>query len=225
MKFKEQSSGSIAFLISQEDVENCKTKILEKLKNKSDKDLETGFISKNEYDEISRLIRLKDFERLKLNSLTFSTDSDSMVIGSLGEFAFGEYLTHLNMPFEYKDKLDHDYIINNTKIEIKTKKQTVPNDPISKKFESSINNYSKNYQLNDNDFYVFCRIYYNNISKNIEYGWLISYMKKIDYYKKSVFWEEGEKDPSNGLVFKKDAWNLEYSEMNKMIGFKREFII
>lgn len=117
--------------------------------------------------------------------------------GFLGEEIVKKYLsTNSSNTYNY------DLIINELKLEVKSKKTTVkPKDY----YECSIASYNPNQKC---DYYVFVRVL-DDYSK----GWILGYEEKGEYFRKAKFLRKGQKDGDNGFTVKADCYNLEISQL------------
>ncbi len=192
-----------------------------------------NIISKEEYDKYidelakSNLSNLKINE--KLNFRTISTEGDQMIIGGLGEIIVGKFVKELGFNGSFGNSKKSDICLINKngkeiKLEIKTKKQTDHKDPIEMKRDATINDYNKDYQLKDDDYYVFCRVAKDKVSEQFDKVWILGYIKKSEYFNHSELkaWAKGDIDPENNHVYHTDCWNLKYNYLKPMSSFKDE---
>ncbi len=128
--------------------------------------------------------------------------------GRVGEIAFASYVGA-----EIADDYDYDLILNGEKIEIKTKRRTVP---IKGHYEVSVASTS----LHQNpDRYVFISVQFKRKKGFNYYGlekvWLCGDMKADEYLKKSRVWKKGEVDESNNFVTLVDMHNLSIDKLDQ----------
>ena len=98
--------------------------------------------------------------------------------------------------------------VDNKKIEVKSK--TCKSIPKSN-YEGSIPSYYKQ----KCDYYVF-----NRILNDFKTIWIMGFISKEDFENKRRKIRKGETDQSNGLVFKENAYNIFYHELNSIREFK-----
>lgn len=118
------------------------------------------------------------------------------ITGFIGEYMVADYLRA-----EFSNTHDYDLIRNGIKIDVKTKRCTSPPRP---DYECSVSTYYKQMC----NFYIFCRVL-----TDYSQGWILGIIKRDDFFKKAKMYKKGTRDPSNGMVFKADSWNLEISKL------------
>ena len=135
------------------------------------------------------------------------TEGEGNKYGAIGEIIVFDY--HKNKGFDVnnkiigKDKYEYDLIINEFKVEIKTKRtRFYPQG----RFLCSISNHNINQEC---DFYFFVRVL-----EDMRTGFLLGYKSKDDFFKNAQFNEKGSTDV-NGWVFKADCWNLPVKDLDK----------
>lgn len=141
----------------------------------------------------------------QLGTLSHSIRNGSgNIAGFLGEECF---------LYHYPDAIrvngyEFDMVLNNFKVEIKTKDRTI--EP-SSHFECSISTHNPNQET---DFYFFVSL----LRQGDDYtkGYLLGYMDKDTYFKKAIMRKKGDIDPSNNFTVKHDCWNLPISQLNQI---------
>jgi hypothetical protein len=129
------------------------------------------------------------------------TEGKGNIAGFLGEEIALSFLIH---SLE-KNTFDFDIILNDLKIDIKTKRTSVIPLP---HFECSVSNYNTKQEC---DIYLFTRVL--EIDGFISRGWLLGYIEKKRFYEKAIFHKQGEVDSDNNFTFKADCYNLSISEL------------
>jgi len=104
----------------------------------------------------------------------------------------------------------HDLVLENKRLEVKTKDRTVIPRTY---YECSVPSYNTH---QDADYYVFVSL----LRKGDEYvkGYIVGYMRKSEYYQKARHLKRGDLDTSNNFVVKADCWNLPISELRTWKG-------
>ena len=137
-------------------------------------------------------------EAQQLGSLHGSIENgDGNYAGIFGELVFQRVLGgRRDNTYEY------DIFYNNTRIDVKTKRRTVPPKP---GYMCSIASYNTEQQ---------CDIYYF-ISVLDDYSavWLLGYLDTPTFYEKAKFCKKGDYEPSNGYVYKADCWDLPHAAL------------
>lgn len=129
------------------------------------------------------------------------TSGEGNLIGFLGEIIVAEYFGGI-----IQNTYDYDIIINNKKIDVKTKKTTVIPEP---NYLASVAAYNTKQKC---DSYYFVRI---DLDKKV--GYLLGGLSKKSFFEKAVFYKEGDLDPSStfGWRFKADCYNVKFYELKK----------
>lgn len=126
------------------------------------------------------------------------TNGEGNYAGFLGEEAVKQYL-NAEYSKDY-DVYNHDLLVNNFKIEVKTKRRTV-HPKLS--YEVSI---AKTSDFQIPDYYVFTSV-------DGEYIWIIGYISYDEYFKISRFIPKGTFDVTNRFTCNRDMYNLENSKL------------
>jgi len=127
------------------------------------------------------------------------TKGKGAFFGKLGERLFKKKFTES----KYVNNFDHDFILRNSRIEIKTKVRTVEPEP---HFNVTVAEFNIN---QDCDYYVFVQI-----QKDLSCGYLLGYIKKSDFYKKARLNKLNESDTQN-FDFRANCYNLKINELNQ----------
>ena len=128
------------------------------------------------------------------------TKGQGNIHGFLGEIIVSKFLD-----IEISNTYDYDMIFNNIKIDVKTKRVTTPPRDY---YECSVANLNTKQRC---DIDVFTRIL-----KDMTQGWILGYINKEDYFKKSTFMKKGEVDPSNNWKVSTDCYNLPINKLNNI---------
>ena len=139
-------------------------------------------------------------EAEELGDLNGSIESgDGNYAGLFGELVFSEVFDA-----QRRNTYDYDVIFDGKKVDVKTKRRSVPPKPY---YECSIADFNTEQS---------CDIYYFvSIEEGYDKVWLLGYKDTDEYYEQASFHEEGEVDPDNNFVFKADCWNLPISELDR----------
>ena len=152
------------------------------------------------------------------------TKGEGNVAGFLGEEAFCSY-TGASIVMD-KNMYDYDVILDDIKIEIKTKRRTVT--PKSH-YDVSVANTSKHQKP---DEYVFLSLEFSNakvktngqkIYEGLKSIWLLGSKDSKEYFEQATKWNTGDIDTSNKFVTLTDMWNLPSSRLdNKYVDLYRQ---
>ena len=147
-------------------------------------------------NQIKRAENLYEFKGLNGSIMS----GESNIYGALGEILVHDYFESFHPKFI--SNFDYDLIIKDFKIDVKTKRTTVkPKDH----YLCSICLFNVRQNC---DYYFFCRV-----RENLKTGYLLGYIEKCDFFKKSTFYKKGEKD-CNGFTFKADGFHIKINELN-----------
>ena len=131
------------------------------------------------------------------------TKGQSNIYGALGEVVVYDFFKGKGFDVSNNSTYDYDLIINNHKVDVKTKRTNViPKDD----YLCSISAFNTRQKC---DFYFFLRI-----NENMQDCYLLGYKSKFDFYQEAIFNKKGDKDV-NGWDFKDDCFNLAISKLNK----------
>lgn len=125
--------------------------------------------------------------------------------GFLGEILTAEYLKA-----DHKNTYQYDLILSNGKtIDVKTKRcRSVPKP----EYDVSIASYNTK---QDTDYYVFTRT-----KGDYSTVWLLGYIEKELYFKQATERKKGDRDPTNGFLFRADCWNLAIGDLKNIDDLK-----
>ena len=131
------------------------------------------------------------------------TKGNSDIYGALGEVIVHDHFKKNGNNVSYTGGYEYDMIINQKKIEIKTKKVARLNT------EFVLASVSAHNTRQNCDFYFFCQV-----SADKSKGWLLGWKSKKDFYEQAFFKRKGDID-EDGFVFKGDCYNLKIKDLNK----------
>lgn len=129
---------------------------------------------------------------------------DGNIAGVLGELCFLEHYKNAKLSNTY----DYDIILNNLKIEVKTKVRTVIPKP---SYECSVANFNIKQRA---DYYYFVSLLVQN-QKYLK-GFLLGGLDKIEYFSTAKELKKGTIDPTNNFTVKADCWNLPISNLRSL---------
>ena len=148
---------------------------------------------------IERAKKLYDFGELN-GSIT---KGKSNIYGAIGEIVVFDYFREKGLDVEFESTYDYDMVIQDYKIDVKTKKTTVsPKDY----YLCSVSAFNTTQKC---DFYFFVRV-----DQNLEVCYLLGYKRKDRFLKEASFKRKGDLD-INGWKFKDDCYNIEISKLEK----------
>jgi len=160
----------------------------------------------------------RSFEKAKkLGYLNNSlTKGKANAAGYLGEEAVADYL---KATIVSTDSFNHDLLLNDKKIEIKTKRRTVKPEIF---YDVSIAKTSKHQQP---DLYIFVSLQFDKVDfidnnlvyKNLRHVWLLGQKTPLEYFERAVLLERGKIDISNNFKSHQDMYNLKISELDEVL--------
>ena len=150
-------------------------------------------------EQIERAKQLYPFNELK-GSIA---KGESNIYGALGEVIIYDLSKKNGLDVDFTSTYDYDLIIENYKVDVKTKRTTVIPKP---NYLCSISSFNTGQKC---DFYFFLRI-----NENLKDCYLLGYKKKIDFFKEATFNQKGSLDV-NGWPFKDDCYNLKIEMLNE----------
>lgn len=145
---------------------------------------------KNDFINIARL-KSKDLGILR-NSIR---EGEGNFYGFLGELVVADYFN-----VDVTNTYDYDIIINDLKCDVKTKQCT---SPPRNNYDCSVAAYNTKQLC---DVYIFTRICNDDC-------WILGWLSKPHYFKKSVFLQKGMIDPSNNFKVKADCYNVKIFDL------------
>lgn len=127
--------------------------------------------------------------------------------GILGEILVADYSGATRAIVNY----DYDLVLNNIKIDVKSKERGVP--PL-RSFNCSVPAQNTSQKC---DVYAFV-----SIMNDYSAGWLLGGIPKEDFYRLATFNKAGEEDPTSntGWRFKTDCYNLPVSKLFLLLNQK-----
>jgi hypothetical protein len=130
---------------------------------------------------------------------------ESNIYGALGEILVADYYRNFGFTVDMESTYDYDLIIENKKIDVKSKKTTVI--PCGH-YNCSVASYNTK-QKCDAYFFVL-------INEEKTKGYLLGLMPKKKFFAEATFNKKGEVDPQgNGWKFRADCYNLAISKLLK----------
>ena len=148
----------------------------------------------------SMMSKARERDNGAYNSMSFMNGAGN-ITGFLGEYMVSEIMPHLI----HVDKFSHDFEYNGIKIDVKTKNQNIPADPLGY-YEASVTVDSLKFQ--NPDYYIFCRVHGNS------YGWVIGAISYEDLMRNGKKMKKG-RDEGN-MIFKKDSINIRYDQLKEL---------
>ena len=139
--------------------------------------------------------------------------------GYLGEEAVAKYINAKIISCnDGDDKYNYDIWKNDKRIEVKTKRRTVPPQDF---FDVSVAKTSTHQRP---DLYIFVSIEFENykreggikVYRGIKNIWILGQAEPEDYFARAKVWQAGDVDPSNGFVTHVDMYNLPISEIDPL---------
>ena len=153
-------------------------------------------------EQLTRASELYDFGALK-DSIT---KGKSNIYGALGEVIVHDYLESTGRRVKFDNTADYDLIVNGRKVDVKSKRTTVPPLP---SFNCSISAHNTAQKC---DIYVFTRIH-----ESKTHGWICGWATKTEYFKKAKFYRVGQKDPKfPAFKFKGSCYNLSINKLEEL---------
>ena len=153
-------------------------------------------------EQLKRASELYDFGALK-GSIT---KGKSNIYGAIGEVIVHDYLTESGRSVKFDSTKDYDMIVNGRKVDVKSKRTTVP--PIQS-FNCSISAHNTTQMC---DEYIFVRVH-----ENKREAWILGRKQKSDYFSVAKFYRVGQKDPKYpAFKFKGSCYNLEISKLEEL---------
>ena len=139
--------------------------------------------------------------------------------GYLGEEAVAAYINaEIISCNKGDDKYNYDLWKNNKRIEVKTKRRTVPPQDF---FDVSVAKTSTHQRP---DLYIFVSIEFENMTmengkrsyRGIKNIWILGQAEPEDYFARAKIWQAGDVDVRNGFVTHVDMYNLPISEIEPL---------
>lgn len=153
-------------------------------------------------DQLKRASELYSFGALK-GSIT---RGESNIYGALGEVIVHDYLAGTKRRVKFDNTGDYDLLVNGNKVDVKTKRTTVP--PIQT-FNCSIAGHNVTQKC---DMYVFARVH-----ENKKEAWICGWIPKDEFFKKAKFFRKGQRDPNfPAWKFNADCYNLPIGKLTHL---------
>jgi hypothetical protein len=143
-----------------------------------------------------------EWSDFKGNIFSIRKDANKMIAPNLAEIIFSRTYTDA----ERISNTDRhaDFLREGKRIDVKCKERSVF---CQDHYEVSVEARQIEYDADEYYFYSY------NYKKNVmEY---LGYISKEEYIKKSIFYQKGDIDPSNGWRVSVDCYNLKISELNR----------
>ena len=147
--------------------------------------------------DIARAMLLEEQQRFN-NKHSFRGEN-GQYIGMIGEVIFERVFNDVKRVNTY----DCDFIYESIKIDVKTKQCSFKP---KMDYSCTVEDYTKDIQ--DCDLYVFIRI-----NKEHTKAWILGQKFKSDFFEQATFRKKGDV-ASNGLIYKKDHWDLPIYELS-----------
>lgn len=165
-----------------------------------------------EYKPIKVDISAEMIEKAKLRDKgAYNNRSFMNGHGNLVGF-LGEYITLAYRPdFQLINNFNYDLLFKDYRIDVKTKHQSVPQDPMGY-YEASVDVNSLHQEL---DFYIFCRIFKKS-DNEFPYGWILGAISKDDFFKYARKLKKGDADGDNGYKVRQDCYNIRYDQLKQI---------
>lgn len=145
----------------------------------------------------------------KNSFLKGSANLDGNLVGNIGEVLF-EFLYPQAIRV---NSVDYDFILNDRKIDVKSKSFGTYNHNIipSSQHEMSVYSYLMNKQKNDDYAFFF-------IKKDKTKAWFCGTISKDEFKKKAKLWRIGDIDTRNSFKFEKECYNISIEKLDKRLG-------
>jgi len=153
-------------------------------------------------EQLTRASELYDFGALK-DSIT---KGKSNIYGALGEVIVHDYLESTGRRVKFDNTADYDLIVNGRKVDVKSKRTTVPPLP-SFNCSISAHNTAQKCQI-----YIFARV-----NESRKEGWICGWIPKDEFFKRAKFFRKGQTDPKfPSWKFAASCYNLEISKLTTL---------
>lgn len=136
----------------------------------------------------------------ELGPLRNDTTGDNVMSNFIGEIVVAQFLGA-----SINNTSDYDLLLNNTKINVKAKRTSIPPRP---HYECSMVAHDIRKQC---DWYVFVRVRNDNYK-----AWIVGYLPKEEYFKTATLLKKGETDPSGNFTVKADCYNVAISSLRSL---------
>ena len=127
--------------------------------------------------------------------------------GYLGEEIVAGYIqAEITSNNEGRDKYNHDLIRDGKKIEVKSKRRSVPPQD---SYDASVAETSAHQKP---DIYIFTSIQFKG-TKPLK-AWICGQKDAKEYFEQAHFYSQGDIDPSNGWKVSTDCHNMKYKDLD-----------
>lgn len=177
----------------------------------------TGKIKSSVHPQFKEVKITKEMVQMALSKGTdMGTLRNSIRKGEGNAAGFlGEEIVKTYFGVDSNNTYQYDLLFAGKRVEVKTKNTTV----IPRiNYECSVASYNAS---QDCDFYVFVRVL-DDLSK----GWILGYLPKAEFMKKSRFSQKGSYEANNDYTEKASCYKLEASELSdiKTMGSKNNIV-
>ena len=129
------------------------------------------------------------------------TNGESNIYGALGEIIVHDYFKDKYV-CEFNSTFDYDMIINNKKVDVKTRKaKGIPRG------KCGFPAFNPNQKC---DYYFFA-----NVSYDFKTGYIMGYVSKDDFFKLAVLKKKGDLDDDGKFIFKSDSYVIYYNQLTQ----------
>ena len=134
------------------------------------------------------------------------TKGEGNLAGALGEVACIHYLRSRNFTIEDVSTYDYDFIVNGSKVDVKTKRVSVEPQP---HFKVAVSAWNTRQQC---DFYFFAYSMYDNSKV-----YLAGYYRKHQFFTEAIFKQQGSTDDgdNSNFRFSYDCYVMRNDQMKK----------
>jgi hypothetical protein len=148
------------------------------------------------------------------NSKTIKKDNVGRLVGYIAELGFKQHLNSKEIEYTWDggNSYDYDFTIGGVRVDLKTKDRTVA-PRID--YECSIAEYSNQ----DCEYFIFASLERNKAKNIYNRLWILGFISKDEYMKKSNQLRVGDIDPSNNWTVKEACRNLAISELYSIDSF------
>lgn len=131
------------------------------------------------------------------------TNGESNIFGAIGEVVVYDYFKGKGKEVDFSSTYDYDMIINNDRIDVKTKAVAqFGNENVL----ASVSNWNYKQRC---DYYFFVQVLHNK-----KYAQLLGYKNKFQFYEIGFEKKKGDID-TDGFVFRSDCYNLKVVDLDK----------
>ena len=157
------------------------------------------------FDLIPEMLRLIDIKERELRDLKLKSIVGGYRIGAAGHIMFEKLLPYAREATGLIARI-MDYFLLKCTVDIKCQGQNIPIFDTTR-FEGEVPAYSE--EVIKADYLVFCRVNFN-----INKGWIIGYIKTVDFFKNAIMHKAGTTLPHMPGPFYVDQRRMVYQHMN-----------